>query len=76
MESDAAHQTVHQKSGAGEIAGVFQNGDKQEQQQYLRQKDYGVADPGDGPVHQQVFQFAVRQQLRHGCAQPIHTRAD
>ncbi len=33
------HRAVGDESGAGEIAGVFENTDEQEQQQNLRQED-------------------------------------
>ena len=39
VEADGAHDAIGDEGGAGEVAGVFKDADKEEEQQDLRQKD-------------------------------------
>ena len=76
MQSDFGEQSIHQKRGPGEVAGVFQDREKHEQQRDLRDEDDDRADAGEDTVGDEVFDRAVGQVRGGFGAQPFHAVAD
>ena len=62
VESDGAHDAVGDERGAGQVAGVFEDSDEEEQQQNLRQEDEHGGDALPCAVEQQRLQPAGGQQ--------------
>ena len=64
VESDGAHDAVGDQRGAGQVAGVFQHADEEEEQQDLRQEDQHGLHAVPQAVAQQQAQPVVGQQQR------------
>ena len=62
VEADGAHDTVGDQRGAGEVAGVFEHSDEEEEQQDLRQEDEHGLHAVPQAVAQQQAQPVVRKQ--------------
>ncbi len=64
VEADGAHDAVGDERGAGEVAGVFEHADEEEEQQDLREEDEDGLDAVPEAVAQQQAQPVVGQQER------------
>ena len=70
VQAHAVHQLVHDESGAGHVASVFQNGDEEEEDQDVRQERTDPSHPGDDAIDEQIFDDAVWQHAGDDIAQP------
>ena len=76
LEPDARHGAVGDEGGAGQVAGVFEQPDKQEQQNDLRQEDEHRADARPDALDQQGPEPGIRQLGRNPLPEPmIRSRA-
>ena len=64
VETDGAHHAIGDERGAGEIAGVFQDADEEEEQQDLRQEDEHGLHAVPKAVAQQQAQPVIGKQQR------------
>ena len=64
VEADGAHHAVRDERGAGEIAGVFQDANEEEEQQDLRQEDEDGLHAVPQAVAQQQAQPVIGKQQR------------
>ena len=63
VQADGAHQAIGDEGCAGQVAGVFEHSDEQEQQQDLWQKDEHGLHAIPQAIAQQSAQPVVRQQV-------------
>ena len=81
VETDAAHQAVHDERGPRHVTGAFEQPDEEKQNQDLRQKFNHAADAGDGPVGDEITQIAGGHRPFHqvgeigrAVVEPVHRR--
>ena len=72
MQADFAHQAVHEKRGARHVAGVFEEADKEKEQQDLWEKYDDGAHTRDHTIHEQAVQVARRDHSANRVAQPAN----
>ncbi len=71
MQAGLVHNLVHDKGGPGHVAGAFQKGDAQKQQQDVGHEDNDPADASDYAVYQQ----GADHTLGHMSVQPVSQRS-
>ena len=54
VEADQVHDLVHEKSGPGHVAGVFENSDEEKKEQDVGEENDHGPHAGDNPVQQKV----------------------
>ena len=74
VEADGTHDAVGDERGAGQVAGVLQNADEEEEQQDLGQEDEHRLDAVPQAVAQQQAQPVVGKQQRGMGAEPVSRR--
>ncbi len=52
MQTDHAHEAVHDEGGAGHVARVFEQGEEEVQDEQSRHEDQHPAHAGDDPVNE------------------------
>ena len=82
MQSDLAHQTVHQERRARHVTSVLKETNEEEEQTDLRQENHHGADTPDDAFDEQTLEFAGRQagadlvaKPPDGVLQQVHRQA-
>ena len=73
MQADFGEKTIHQKRGAGQIAGIFKDRKKQKQHRDLRHEDDHRAHAFEHAAHQQILDRPLRKPFRGDLTEPVDT---